>query len=430
LIYKELNKETVIIEPFQVPLDLEKQNITGQAIVNKLVDQIEIIKANADTTYKKLDVKPTFYDSQLEILIPVSGISLKSLLQNIKNFLGKKQTRISGEVVMNDKKLILTIRVFGEPSKTFTGSLDDLDDILKEAAQYILKYTQPYLLAYYLFYNYNEDDKESAMDMIHYALTHPPKDDDAMAYNLEGNILFEEKKYEEAIKSYKKAIELDSKSPDAYNNWAYTLNVLGKTDSAIDLYKKSIGINPNYYYTYHYWGLALADQEKYDEAFQMFDKSIKLNPEYSDVYIDYGSTLFKLQKYDEAIDKFKTAIELDPKFSETYYLLGKVYLEQKKYNTAIDMFEKATKLNSKYVNAYIELGNSLLEQEKYSEAIDTYKKAITIDDKNKEPYEKIAMALEKQDKKDEAVQIYKKLISIAPSDSAFFSEKIQELKKH
>ena len=46
LIYKELNKDTVMIEPFQVPLDLEKQNITGQALVNKLLDQIEIIKEN------------------------------------------------------------------------------------------------------------------------------------------------------------------------------------------------------------------------------------------------------------------------------------------------------------------------------------------------------------------------------------------------
>ncbi|MCY7363398.1 MAG: hypothetical protein LH629_15225, partial [Ignavibacteria bacterium] len=109
-------KDTVIIEPFQVPLDLEKQNITGQALVNKLMDQIEIIKEKTDTSYKNLDFKPVFFDSQLEIVIPGSGISLKSLLLNFKNFLGKKQTRISGEVVLLNGKIFLTIRVMGEPS--------------------------------------------------------------------------------------------------------------------------------------------------------------------------------------------------------------------------------------------------------------------------------------------------------------------------
>ncbi|MEO8210329.1 MAG: tetratricopeptide repeat protein, partial [bacterium] len=258
LIYKEINKETIIIESFQVPMDLEKQNITGQAIVNKLVDQIELIKANADTAYKKLDVKPVIYDTQLEFVVPVTGISLKSLLQNLKIFLGKKQTRISGEVVMDGKQLNLTIRVYGEPSKTFTGELNELDDIMKDAAQYVLQYTQPYLLAYYLYYFYEKKDKDAATDMIQYTLSHLPKDDDAMAYTLEGFIMYDEERYDEAVKRFKKAIELDPMTTDAYNSWAYILNEQKKSDSAIDLYKKSAEIDPNYFYTYHYWGIALA----------------------------------------------------------------------------------------------------------------------------------------------------------------------------
>ncbi len=431
LIYRELNKETVIIEPFQVPTDLEKQNITGQAIVNKLLDQIEVIKANADTAYKKLDVKPVVYDSQLEIVIPGSGISLKSVLQNVKNFLGKKQTRISGEVVLNDQKLYLTIRVLGEPSRTFTGTLSELDDILKDASQYILKYTQPYLLAYYLYYNYEKADKDAAMDMIKFALTHPPADDDAMAYTLDGYIKYDEKNFDEAIKLFRKAIEIDPKSVDAYNNWAYILYERKDYDSAISLYKKSLEINPDYFYTYHYMGMALAGQKKYDEAIANYNKSILLNGKYADVYEDFGNALSELQKYDESIQMYNKGIDLDPNSFHWYVMLGNVFLKQKKYDDAIDSYSKAISLNPGSAEAIRNLGDILFVQQKYPEASAEYKKLIRIDPENKDtyPYTKLAITLEQEKKNDEAIAVYKKLISLAPADSSFFAEKILGLKK-
>ncbi|MBK8552465.1 MAG: tetratricopeptide repeat protein, partial [Ignavibacteria bacterium] len=250
-----------------------KMNITGQAIANKLIDQIENYKSHADTSYKNFDITPVFYDSQLELVIPGSGISMKSLLHNLKIFLGRKQTRISGEVVLN-KKLYLTIRVQGEPSKTFSGELDDLDNILSEAAKYILKYTQPYLLAYYLYYNYdkNSTDKEEALDMIRYSLTHLPKEDDPMAYTLDGYIKWEEGKFDESIRLYKKAIELDPKYVDAYNGLAYSLYDENRYNEAAEIYKKALSLNPSYTYTNHYIGLNLAAQNKNDSAEWFYKK--------------------------------------------------------------------------------------------------------------------------------------------------------------
>ena len=46
--------------------------------------------------------------------------------------------------------------------------------------------------------------------MIQYALTHEPKDDDAMAYTLDGYIKYDEKKFDEAIEAFKKATPMDS----------------------------------------------------------------------------------------------------------------------------------------------------------------------------------------------------------------------------
>lgn len=426
LIYKELNKDTVIIEPFQVPLDLEKQNITGQAIVNKLIDQIEDIKSHADTSYKNFNVTPLFYDTQLEIVIPGSGISLKSLLLNVKNFLGRKQTRITGEVVLN-KKLFLTIRVQGEPSKTFSGEIDDLDNILGEAAKYVLKFTQPYILAFYLYYNYG-NNKEEALEMIRYSLTHAPKDDDPMAYTLWGYITWEEGNFDESIKYYKKAIELDPKYIDAYNGWAYSLYDEGKYEEAEEIYKKAYKLDPKYAYTSHYWGMNMEAQGKIDSAVMMYEKAIELDPSYDEVQTSYGEILTQQKKYDDATVHFDKAIELNPNSSVAFAGLANVFYKQNKYSEALDMFNKSIELNPKYTEAYTGAGEILSEEKKFKEANEMYRKAIELKPSETELYMKLASNLVEQKKYPEAIDIYNRVKVINPSDSVLINQKIDSLK--
>ncbi len=425
IIYRELNKDTIIIEPFQVPLDLEKQNITGQAIVNKLIDQIENIKTKADTAYKKFDVSLAIYDFPLEIVIPGSGISLKSLLQNVKNFLGRKQTRITGEVVLN-KKLYLTIRVQGEPSKTFSGELEDLDNIMGQAAQYVLKYTQPYLLAFYLYYNYR-GNREEALDMIQYSLSHLPEDDDAMAYTLWGYVLWDERKFDESIELYRKAISIDPSYVDAYNGWAYSLYELKKYDEASAVYKKALDLDPGYYYTYHYWGINLETMNKNDSAIEMYRKAIAIDPNYEYVYLSYGDVLLKEKKYDEAIEKYKKAIQITPGSADAFTGLGRVYYEQQNYKEALDMFKKSIQLNPDFADAYAGAGDVLNREKKFQESNEMFKKAIKLDSTKTAIYNKLALNLEEQKKYNEAIEIFMKAREVIPSDSVFIDEKINNL---
>lgn len=427
LIYKELNKESVIIEPFQVPLELERQNITGQAIVNKLIDQIEIIKENADTNYQGLDFKPILFDSQLEIVIPGSGISLKSLLQNVKNFLGRKQTRITGEVVLNNKQLHLTIRVFGEPSKTFSGELDDLDEILKNASRYVLKYTQPYVLAYDLYYNY-QNHKEEALEMIQYTLSHDPKDDDPMAYTLDGYIKWDEKNFDESIKLYKKAIELNPKYTDAYNGWGYSLYDEKKYNEASEIYKKALLIDPKNKYTFHYMGLNLEAQDKTDSAVEMYRKSIMSDPSYPDVYSDFGRILAKMNKNDEAEKMFEKQISLLPKSPAAYSDIAEFYYGLKDYDKALENFNKAIELNPDFVKAITGAADVLSDQNKTWEANKLYRKAITIDPERIESYKNLGNNLEKENKSDSAAGIYRLALKSIYTDSLYFNRKLEDLK--
>ena len=61
-----------------------------------------------------------------------------------------------------------------------------------------------------------------------------------------GTALYYLGKYEEAIATYDKAIEIDPQYADAWNNKGSALGCLGKYEEAIAAYDKAIEIDPQY----------------------------------------------------------------------------------------------------------------------------------------------------------------------------------------
>ena len=331
-VYKEFNKDKVVIEVFQVPMDLEKQNITGQAVVNKLLDNIVKIESQADTSFPLLDFNPVMYDAQMEIVIPGSGISINSLIRHVKNFLGKKQIKITGEIVLSDKKINLTTRIVGEPSMTFTGDLNTIDSLIYESAKYIILYTQPYMLAYYYYYSYGSDhlNTKLAMDMINHSITHPPETDDVMAYTLYGYILSDQEKYEESINMYENALEIDPNFTDAISGWAYSLFEMNKFEESEEMYKKALKTDPDDSYTYYYYAMLKEKTKSFSEADSLYKKAVSLDANNFEAANDYSNFLISQNRISDAKISLKNILRIRPDNSQAYFNLGILnYIENK-----------------------------------------------------------------------------------------------------
>ncbi len=55
---------------------------------------------------------------------------------------------------------------------------------------------------------------------------------------------------------------------------------LGRYDEAIRCYDTALEINPEYAYLWNGKGNALYDLGRYDEAIRCYDKALEINPEY------------------------------------------------------------------------------------------------------------------------------------------------------
>ena len=89
------------------------------------------------------------------------------------------------------------------------------------------------------------------------------------------------KRFEEALKSYNKALEIKPDHFFAHNNKGITLKDLNRYEEALESYDKAIEINPSFIEPYNNKGNIFKDIKQYDKALENYQKIMNLNPEYN-----------------------------------------------------------------------------------------------------------------------------------------------------
>ena len=127
-------------------------------------------------------------------------------------------------------------------------------------------------------------------------------------YNIKAQALYEEQKYEEALKYIEKALELNPDYNYAYNTKANIFDKLGKKEDALKWYQKAAESKPeNIIFLLNYC-LALLDNKNNEKSKEIFEnvKSLykqKMNNEFNDNEINFIET--NIQKLEDKFIKMK-----------------------------------------------------------------------------------------------------------------------------
>lgn len=119
-------------------------------------------------------------------------------------------------------------------------------------------------------------------DMISLYPRHLP-----FAYNNRGLWLSHEKRFPEAVEDFRKSIQIDPNSPNAWLNAGKTFGELGLPDSAVIYLENSLKRNPNDSKVYNNLGNAYGLLGRFEEARNSFHQSLKIDP-------DNANALFNL----------------------------------------------------------------------------------------------------------------------------------------
>ena len=114
-----------------------------------------------------------------------------------------------------------------------------------------------------------------------------------------GNNLVQERKYQEALDCYTKAIELDKNDPILYSNRSAMYCNLNDFQNALDDANEAIKLKPNYPKAYLRKGNALEGQQKYEEALNVYQLGLKKDKNNAQLLEAYKKLEFNLNNLDE-----------------------------------------------------------------------------------------------------------------------------------
>lgn len=201
-----------------------------------------------------------------------------------------------------------------------------------------------------------------------------------------GNDLYKQNKFEEAILSYDQALSI-SKDPKYYYQKGLAFSKLSKNKEAEDAFRSSVALDDSF--DTGYIGLASLQtvNKDYDGAIKSYEKALtitknenlksSINESISKTYFVAGNNSYKDKKYDQSIEWMMKSIANSP--SDVAYLgLAKAYIEKKKYNDAITALDSSKSLQKDVTDGAIAYYRGLVQMNKgeESKAIESFTVAL------------------------------------------------------
>uniref|UniRef100_A0A023EQZ7 Putative small glutamine-rich tetratricopeptide repeat tpr-containing protein n=1 Tax=Aedes albopictus TaxID=7160 RepID=A0A023EQZ7_AEDAL len=124
----------------------------------------------------------------------------------------------------------------------------------------------------------------------------PERKQEAENLKNEGNRLMKEEKYQEALNTYSKAINLDATNPVFYCNRAAAYSRLGDYQSAADDCRMSLRYDPNYSKAYGRLGLAYSKMNKHELALDAYQNALRIEPDNQDYKNNMSVTQQRLEE--------------------------------------------------------------------------------------------------------------------------------------
>ncbi len=170
-----------------------------------------------------------------------------------------------------------------------------------------------------------------------------------------GKALQEAGRWDEALVAYQRAVAINPRHGDAYNNAATIYHLRGKemlaegrnVEGVASLrlaqseYRKALAAYPNYEEIHQNLAVACAELGEIDSAFAHYRRALELDPGRGDVWNNYGQLLYDGGHLDRAEEAFMRAVQTMPKQAEPFNNLGNIYADRGDWTQSIRHYEQA-----------------------------------------------------------------------------------------
>lgn len=200
-----------------------------------------------------------------------------------------------------------------------------------------------------------------------------------------------------ALACYHRALAIDDRHGDAYNNIATILHADSKRlagagekaasarrlAEAIGFYHQAVERYPNYEEIHQNLADAYAQAGDLDRAIAHYERALDINRRNGGIWNNFGQTLSAAGRTDEAEVAFTEAARLLPEQAEPFNNLGNLYHGRGLFKRAVEQYERALQRQSSTREKVLEnLADTYLEMERLEEALDAVEEALRLAQKS------------------------------------------------
>ncbi|OHD18801.1 MAG: hypothetical protein A2086_03245 [Spirochaetes bacterium GWD1_27_9] len=233
---------------------------------------------------------------------------------------------------------------------------------------------------------------------------------------------------QKSIEFYEKCVTANPEDANIWNDLGNVYFDIPDFDNAIRCYKKAIEVDDEYYWAYYNIGLGIEEKNpdnssSKENAKEWFEKAIKIKSNYHPALNELGLYYLDKGEFDKAEDFFNRAIQGYKDYKYPYYNLSKIYKEKNQPEKAKAFLKKAIKCDPNYIGALNNLGILYYDETDYDSALYYYTKAIEIDNFYKYSLYNIGLVFDAFGQYKKAYEMYKRALDSDPKYKPAMEEK-------
>ena len=172
----------------------------------------------------------------------------------------------------------------------------------------------------------------------------------------DSSLQLKENENQNEIIKLKEKIETNYSDIKSINDLGAIYLKLGKYDQAIKQFQKALEVDPGYTMGPFFFGDIYTDEKNYQSKINEFKDVIKINREYARAHNYLGLTHLKEKNYSSAENSLLESIKINPKYAKAHNNLGVLYEEMGETAKAIESYQMAQKADPNDPDSLYNLG--------------------------------------------------------------------------
>lgn len=192
-------------------------------------------------------------------------------------------------------------------------------------------------------------------------------------FHMLGTIYYDQGKFSKAIRSFRRALEIDPAFTDASVGLSIILNDLGRYDEGRKVFEEAKTmlaqvsaesdpyVNEKLALKHDELGELYFQYSRYKEALEQFYKALNLSSRKAEITMKIVESFVQLEDFDKSIKILSELCQEYPDFASARVKLGKIFYDMKRIPEAIDQWEMALSKDPENQQAaqYLKLAQSV-----------------------------------------------------------------------